>query len=210
MSVKGTLYIISAPSGAGKTSLVKALLKQDAEQDQQVRVSVSHTTRDMRPGEQDGVDYNFVTMDMFDGLIAQKQFLEYADVFTNKYGTSRVWVESELDKGIDVILEIDWQGAEQVRQLMPSAVSIFILPPSQDELRKRLTGRGQDDASVIDLRMSQAVSEMEHYPEFGYIVINDDFDTALTQLQAILTAQRLKREVQCVRHVDLLNDLLSV
>ncbi|MGY8869538.1 MAG: guanylate kinase [Pseudomonadales bacterium] len=206
MSVKGTLYIVSAPSGAGKTSLVKALLKQD----QQVRVSVSHTTRDMRPGEQDGVDYNFVTMDMFDGLIEQKQFLEYADVFTNKYGTSQVWVESELDKSIDVILEIDWQGAEQVRQLMPDAVSIFILPPSQDELRKRLTGRGQDDASVIDLRMSQAVSEMEHYPEFDYIVINDDFDTALTQLQAILTTQRLQRDVQCVRHAALLNDLLSV
>jgi guanylate kinase len=206
MSVKGTLYIVSAPSGAGKTSLVKALLKQD----QQVRVSVSHTTRDMRPGEQDGVDYNFVTMDMFDGLIEQKQFLEYADVFTNKYGTSQLWVESELDKSIDVILEIDWQGAEQVRQLMPDAVSIFILPPSQDELRKRLTGRGQDDASVIDLRMSQAVSEMEHYPEFDYIVINDDFDTALTQLQAILTTQRLQRDVQCVRHAALLNDLLSV
>ena len=205
MSVKGTLYIVSAPSGAGKTSLVKALLKQD----QQVRVSVSHTTRDMRPGEQDGVDYNFVAMETFDGLIAQKQFLEYADVFTNKYGTSQVWVDAELDKGIDVILEIDWQGAEQVRQLMPDAVSIFILPPSQDELRKRLTGRGQDDASVIDLRMSQAVSEMEHYPEFDYVVINDDFDMALVQLQSILTTQRLKRDVQCVRHADLLNDLLS-
>ncbi|WP_028470129.1 guanylate kinase [Neptunomonas japonica] len=206
MSVKGTLYIVSAPSGAGKTSLVKALLKQD----QQVRVSVSHTTRDMRPGEQDGVDYNFVTMDVFDGLIAQKQFLEYADVFTNKYGTSQVWVKSELDKGIDVILEIDWQGAEQVRQLMPDAVSIFILPPSQDELRKRLTGRGQDDVSVIDLRMSQAVSEMEHHPEFDYVVINDDFDVALAQLQAVLTTQRLKRDAQCIRHADLLNDLLSV
>jgi guanylate kinase len=205
MSVKGTLSIVSAPSGAGKTSLVKALLKQD----QQVRVSVSHTTRDMRPGEQDGVDYNFVAMETFDGLIAQKQFLEYADVFTNKYGTSQVWVDGELDKGIDVILEIDWQGAEQVRQLMPDAVSIFILPPSQGELRKRLTGRGQDDASVIDLRMSQAVSEMEHYPEFDYVVINDDFDMALVQLQSILTTQRLKRDVQCVRHAGLLNDLLS-
>ncbi|WP_293267894.1 guanylate kinase [Neptunomonas sp.] len=206
MSVKGTLYIISAPSGAGKTSLVKALLQQD----QQVRVSVSHTTRDMRPGEQEGVDYNFVSMDTFDGLIAQQQFLEYADVFTNKYGTSQVWVESELDKGIDVILEIDWQGAEQVRQLMPDAVSVFILPPSQGELRKRLTGRGQDDSTVIDLRMSQAVSEMEHYPEFDYIVINDDFGVALLQLQAILTTQRLKQGVQTVRHADLMNDLLSV
>lgn len=206
MSVKGTLYIVSAPSGAGKTSLVKALLEQDT----QVRVSVSHTTRSMRPGEQNGVDYNFITMDQFDALIAEKLFLEHADVFTNKYGTSRVWVEGELSRGVDVILEIDWQGAQQVRALMPEAVSIFILPPSQQELRKRLTGRGQDGAEVIDLRMSQAVNEMVHYKEFDYVVINDEFSTALAQLQAVLTSQRLKLATQQARHVDLLNDLLSV
>jgi guanylate kinase len=210
MSVKGTLYIIAAPSGAGKTSLVKALLEQEKEHAPQVRVSVSHTTRSMRSGEQNGVDYNFVSMEQFDALIADKQFLEYADVFTNKYGTSRVWVENELRQGVDVILEIDWQGADQVRQLMPDAVSIFILPPSKNELRKRLTGRGQDASDVIDLRMSQAVSEMLHYAEFDYVVINDDFTVALTELQAVLTAQRLKLQNQRVRHADLLNDLLSV
>lgn len=205
MSVKGTLYIVSAPSGAGKTSLVKALLEEDA----QVRVSVSHTTRTIRPGEQDGVDYNFIRMNQFDALIAENLFLEYADVFTNKYGTSRLWVEDELNRGVDVILEIDWQGAQQVRSLMPDAVSIFILPPSQGELRKRLTGRGQDGDEVIDLRMSQAVSEMAHYNEFDYVVINDDFSIALTQLQAILTSQRLMLDVQQARYADLLNDLLS-
>ncbi len=205
MSVKGTLYIVSAPSGAGKTSLVKALLEQDT----QVRVSVSHTTRAMRPGEQNGIDYNFITMDQFDALIAENLFLEYADVFTNKYGTSRVWVEDELNRGVDVILEIDWQGAQQVRALMPDAVSVFILPPSQEELRKRLTGRGQDGEEVIDLRMSQAVNEMVHYNEFDYVVINDEFSTALAHLQAVLTSQRLRLAAQQARHVDLLNDLLS-
>lgn len=205
MSVKGTLYIVSAPSGAGKTSLVKELLQQDS----QVRVSVSHTTRAMRPGEQNGIDYNFITMDQFDALIAENLFLEYADVFTNKYGTSRVWVEDELNRGVDVILEIDWQGAQQVRALMPDAVSVFILPPSQEELRKRLTGRGQDGEEVIDLRMSQAVNEMAHYNEFDYVVINDEFSTALAHLQAVLTSQRLRLAAQQARHVDLLNDLLS-
>ena len=205
MSVKGTLYIISAPSGAGKTSLVKELLEQDT----QVRVSVSHTTRAMRSGEQSGVDYNFISMEQFDALIAENLFLEYADVFTNKYGTSRMWVEGELNRGVDVILEIDWQGAQQVRAQMPEAVSVFILPPSQQELRKRLTGRGQDGAEVIDLRMSQAVNEMVHYNEFDYVVINDDFSIALEQLQAILTSQRLRLAVQRAEHADLLNDLLS-
>lgn len=206
MSVKGTLYIVSAPSGAGKTSLVKALLEQDS----QVRVSVSHTTRVARLGEQDGVNYNFITMEQFDGLIAYDLFLEYAEVFTNKYGTSRVWVENELNCGTDVILEIDWQGAQQVRALMPDAVSIFILPPSKDELRKRLTGRGQDGAEVIDLRMSQAVNEMSHYSEFDYVVINDVFSEALSDLQSIFTTQRLKLVVQQARYVNLLDELLSV
>lgn len=201
----GTLYIISAPSGAGKTSLVKALLAQD----EQIRVSVSHTTRAMRPGEEDGVHYNFVSREAFDSLIAAGNFLEYAEVFTNKYGTSRIWVEEQLAQGTDVILEIDWQGAQQVRKLMPNAVSVFILPPSKEELRRRLTGRGQDSDEVIDHRMSEAVSEMVHYPEFDYVIINDDFDQALVQLQAVFTANRLTLANQQQRYHGLLEDLLS-
>jgi guanylate kinase len=206
MSVTGTLYIVSAPSGAGKTSLVKALL----EQDKQVRVSVSHTTRTMRPGEECGVHYNFVSTEEFNRLIADQSFLEYAEVFTNKYGTSRIWVEEQLAQGTDVILEIDWQGARQVRQLMPDAVSIYVLPPSTEELRRRLTGRGQDAKEVIDLRMSEAVSEMIRYNEFNYVVINDNFDTALNDLQSIFTSQRLKLSRQVERQAALLKDLLSV
>ena len=201
----GTLYIISAPSGAGKTSLVKALLAQD----EQIRVSVSHTTRAMRPGEEDGVHYNFVSREAFDSLITAGNFLEYAEVFTNKYGTSRIWDEEQLAQGTDVILEIDWQGAQQVRKLMPNAVSVFILPPSKEELRRRLTGRGQDSEEVIDHRMSEAVSEMVHYPEFDYVIINDDFDQALVQLQAVFTANRLTLANQQQRHHGLLEDLLS-
>lgn len=205
MSTKGTLYIISAPSGAGKTSLVSGLLEKDA----QVRVSVSHTTRDMRPGEADGVNYNFVTLAQFDALIEQGNFLEYAEVFTNKYGTSRVWVEEQLAQGTDVILEIDWQGAQQVRELVAETVSIFILPPSREELRNRLTGRGQDGQEVIDLRMSEAISEMQHYDEFDYIVINDNFDQALTELQAIFVAQRQRLSKQRDGKRALIADLLS-
>ncbi|RVU29719.1 MULTISPECIES: guanylate kinase [Neptunomonas] len=205
MSTKGTLYIISAPSGAGKTSLVSGLLEKDA----QVRVSVSHTTRDMRPGEADGVNYNFVTLAQFDALIEQGNFLEYAEVFTNKYGTSRVWVEEQLAQGTDVILEIDWQGAQQVRELVAETVSIFILPPSREELRNRLTGRGQDGQEVIDLRMSEAISEMQHYDEFDYVVINDNFDQALTELQAIFVAQRQRLSKQRDGKRALIADLLS-
>lgn len=205
MSTKGTLYIISAPSGAGKTSLVSGLLEKDA----QVRVSVSHTTRDMRPSEADGVNYNFVTLAQFDALIEQGNFLEYAEVFTNKYGTSRVWVEEQLAQGTDVILEIDWQGAQQVRELVAETVSIFILPPSREELRNRLTGRGQDGQEVIDLRMSEAISEMQHYDEFDYVVINDNFDQALTELQAIFVAQRQRLSKQRDGKRALIADLLS-
>jgi len=205
MAHQGTLYIVSAPSGAGKTSLVKALLQQDSG----IRVSVSHTTRDMRPGEVDGQDYNFVTLADFEQMIGEQLFLEHAQVFTNRYGTSRQWVEEQLQAGIDVILEIDWQGAEQVRKLMPEAVSVFILPPSRDALEQRLNGRGQDDAEVIAHRMSEAVSEMSHYNEFDYLVINDDFDQALVELQAIFVAERAKLAKQQLRHQSLLADLLS-
>ena len=201
---QGTLYIISAPSGAGKTSLVKALLEQDAK----VRVSVSHTTRAPRDGEVDGVAYNFVSLAEFDQVIDAGQFLEYAEVFTNKYGTSKLWVEEQLAAGIDVILEIDWQGAQQVREKMPNALSIFILPPSRTELERRLTGRGTDSAEIIAGRMAQAESEMSHFGEFDYLVINDQFDDALSQLQAIFTANRLKMGVQTAVQKSLLEDLL--
>ena len=202
---KGTLYVISAPSGAGKTSLVKALLERDS----QVVVSVSHTTRDSRPGEVDGKDYNFVAMAQFDEMIAQSAFLEYAEVFTNKYGTSRLWVEEQLDQGLDVILEIDWQGAEQVRKLMPACESIFIIPPSREALRSRLEGRGQDASDVIDYRMSQAIGEMSHYADFDYLVVNDDFAGALDQLHAIFVASRQQAAKQHPRHAALLKSLLS-
>ena len=204
MSAQGTLFIISAPSGAGKTSLVKALLERDS----QVRVSVSDTTRGMRDGERDGVDYNFVTLEAFDERIAAGRFLEYAEVFTNKYGTSRDWVEAELAKGIDVILEIDWQGARQVREQLPESVSIFILPPSLPELRKRLSGRGTDSSEVVEHRMNEAVSEMSHYPEADYLVINDQFELALDQLASIFTAQRLQLASQTERHKAMLAQLV--
>ncbi len=205
MNKLGTLYIVSAPSGAGKTSLVKALL----EQDQQICVSVSHTTRDMRPGEVDGKDYNFVEMAEFDAMIGRSEFLEYAEVFTNKYGTSQVWVEQQLEQGQDVILEIDWQGAQQVRRLMPKSVSVFILPPSTEALRERLTGRGQDAEEVINHRMSQAVSEMSHYGAFDYLIINDDFQLALAELQSVFAGQRLTLNRQQRKHQALLTSLLS-
>jgi guanylate kinase len=202
---KGTLYVVSAPSGAGKTSLVKAILEQDSE----IVVSVSHTTRDMRPGEVDGVDYNFVSMDQFNQMIEDADFLEFAEVFTNKYGTSQRWVETQLAQGKDVILEIDWQGAQQIRRLMPDCLSIFILPPSRDVLEQRLKGRGTDSDEVIGLRMSEAASEMSHYPEYDYLVINDNFDTALKELHGIFLSQRMKIDRQKDHYHDLLVSLLS-
>ncbi|MGA6099797.1 guanylate kinase [Stutzerimonas marianensis] len=201
----GTLYIVSAPSGAGKTSLVKALL--DAQP--QVRVSVSHTTRAMRPGEVDGVNYHFVSRDAFLERLAQNEFLEHAEVFGNLYGTSQRWVEQTLDEGYDLILEIDWQGAQQVRRLMPQAKSIFILPPTQEALRQRLTNRGQDSDEVIEKRMREAVSEMTHYVEYDYLVINDDFAHALIDLQAILRANQLRQSSQQRRFEGLLKQLLA-
>lgn len=201
----GRLYIISAPSGAGKTSLVAALLNADS----RIEVSVSHTTRAPRPGEQDGVNYHFVDVPHFEQLITQGAFLEHAKVFDNFYGTSQLWIEGRLALGQDVILEIDWQGAQQVRKLVPDALSIFIVPPSKAALRSRLTGRGQDDEAVIARRMADATSESSHYPEYDYLVINDDFDQALADLLAIFRAQRLLTGQQARRHVKLLSDLLS-
>ncbi|MCW8973184.1 MAG: guanylate kinase [Gammaproteobacteria bacterium] len=202
---KGTLYIISAPSGAGKTSLVKALLESTTE----IMVSVSHTTRGMRPGEVDGRDYHFTEVETFRSMIADGAFLEHAQVFDNFYGTSRSSALDMMDRGVDVILEIDWQGAEQVRKKMPEAVSIFILPPSREELERRLRGRGTDADEVIARRLGEAVTEMSHYREFDYLVFNDEFDTALTELRAIVIARRQRAEVQIAAHKDTLDALLA-
>ncbi|WNW12713.1 guanylate kinase [Pseudomonas sp. DTU_2021_1001937_2_SI_NGA_ILE_001] len=201
----GTLYIVSAPSGAGKTSLVTALIDAD----RQIRVSVSHTTRAMRPGEVNGVNYHFVERAEFLRMIEQGDFLEQAEVFGNLYGTSQSSLQEVLDAGYDLILEIDWQGAEQVRNLMPDALSIFILPPSQEALRQRLNGRGQDSDEIIEGRMREAVSEMSHYGAYDYIVVNDDFDVALDDLKAIFRANRLTQAHQQRRHQALLAQLLG-
>ena len=205
MTASGQLYIVSAPSGAGKTSLVRALLTQDV----QVEVSVSHTTRAPRPGERDGEHYHFVSDDAFARLVADDAFLEHAQVFDRRYGTARTGVAARLAAGRDVILEIDWQGARQVRAAFPEAQSVFIVPPSVGELRRRLSGRGQDAAEVIERRMRDAVSEMSHYVEFDYLVINDDFGHALEDLKAIFRANQLLQAPQQMRHGGLLSELLA-
>lgn len=182
---KKNLFIISAPSGAGKTSLVKALVGST----QNVVVSVSHTTRDMRPGEVDGENYFFVSYKEFLQMIKQEKFLEYAKVFDHFYGTSQSSVEEQLDQGLNVILEIDWQGAELVREKIQGAQSIFILPPSKAALESRLRGRGQDSEEIIARRMKDAESEMSHFEEFDYIVLNDNFDQALSELTALVVGE---------------------
>jgi guanylate kinase len=204
MANLGTLYTVSAPSGAGKTSLVSALVKSNPE----VCVSVSHTTRTMRPGEVNGVNYHFVDHPTFERMIEESAFLEHARVFSNLYGTSQKWVEETLAQGIDVILEIDWQGAKQVRQQLET-VSLFILPPSLACLRQRLTGRGTDAESIIDARMAEALSEMSHYVEADYLIINDDFTTALAQFQALITSQHLRLARQVQKHTSLIQELLA-
>ena len=202
---QGTLYIISAPSGAGKTSLVKALVESTDD----ITVSVSHTTRPTRPGEIDGKHYHFTDVETFRGMIGENAFLEHAEVFGNFYGTSRPSVLELMAQGEDVILEIDWQGAQQVREKMPEAVSIFILPPSREELERRLRGRGTDADAVIARRLGEAVTEMSHYREFDYLVFNDDFDTALAQLRAVVIARRQRAEVQITTHREVLDALLA-
>ncbi len=203
--VEGTLYVISAPSGAGKTSLVKALLDSTPGVD----VSVSHTTRAMRPGEVDGKDYHFVDQAQFQAMVAENAFLEHAQVFDNFYGTSRSSTLDHVRRGMDVILEIDWQGAQQVREMIPEAVGIFIMPPSREALEERLRGRGQDGEEIIARRMRDAESEMSHYGEFDYLIINDDFDTALSELRAIFLARRQEIGRQRLRHAALLDKLLA-
>ena len=201
----GTLYTVSAPSGAGKTSLVNALLARSRD----LQVSISHTTRPVRSGEQDGVNYHFVSEETFLAMLERGEFLEHARVFGNLYGTSQIWVEQQLAAGIDVILEIDWQGAHQVRRLLPDTRSIFILPPSRHALEQRLNSRGQDDAAIIAARMAKAVEEMSHYVEGDFLVINNEFDEALHELEAIITCHRLRTCRQRAAQSALLQDLLS-
>lgn len=207
MATSGNLFILSAPSGAGKSSLISALLKQQSERPMQV--SVSHTTRAPRPGEENGKHYHFVTVDEFKQQIDNNHFYEWAEVFGNYYGTSAVAIDEQLDKGIDVFLDIDWQGAQQVRIKKPDVTTIFISPPSKAELEQRLRSRGQDSEEVIRDRMAQARAECSHYQEFDYIIVNDDFEQALTDLTTIVNNQRLKRSQQTQKHQFLFDQLLA-
>ncbi|WP_411704458.1 guanylate kinase [Edaphovirga cremea] len=205
--VQGTLFIVSAPSGAGKSSLIQALLKTQPLYDTQV--SISHTTRAQRPGENHGEHYFFVSQEEFCQMIEEEAFLEHAQVFGNYYGTSRLAIEQVLSTGVDVFLDIDWQGAKQIREKMPLARSIFILPPSREELGRRLRGRGQDSEEVIAKRMAQAVAEMTHFAEYDYLIVNDDFALALSDLKTIIRAERLRLGRQKLRHDALITKLLA-
>lgn len=202
---RGNLFILSAPSGAGKSSLITALLKRHAD----MKVSVSHTTRQPRPGEENAVHYHFVTVDVFKALIDKNDFFEWAQVFENYYGTSKQAIETQLANGIDVFLDIDWQGARQVRELTPDVQTIFIVPPSKAELESRLNNRGQDSADVIASRMAKAQAETSHFNEYDYMIINDDFDTALSELETIVLSHRLKQSNQALKYQPLLTDLLK-
>ena len=202
---RGQLLIISAPSGAGKTSLIKALVDAEA----RIEVSVSHTTRPMRPGERDGINYHFVSETEFLSLRDAGAFFEWAEVFGNFYGTGIAQLEARLAEGADVILEIDWQGAQQVRRLLPDSAWAFILPPSVDALKARLQSRGQDNDDTIDVRMGAARSEISHWEEADYLIINDDFDTALTELRAVVHSLRLRTSQQRIVLDELINSLLA-
>lgn len=201
----GTLYIVSAPSGAGKSSLVNALIKRLPF----VYLSISHTTRGTRPGETDGEHYHFVSTADFEAMVERGEFLEHARVFDNYYGTSQVWVQQQLDDGHDVILEIDWQGAQQIRRQMPDTKGIFIMPPSRDALQERLEKRAQDSAEVIARRMQDATNEMSHYHEYDFVVVNDDFYKALDELCAIFIANRQTLPKQQQSHGALFEHLLN-
>ncbi len=206
--MKGTLYIISSPSGAGKSSLLKALFEKFNQNDS-MYLSVSHTTRNPRPGEVNHVHYHFVTVDEFKALIERNAFYEWANVFDKYYGTSKELVQQALNNGKDVFLDIDWQGARQLRDMEPDTQSIFILPPSLEELRKRLINRGQDSEETINKRMSKAQREISHYDEYDYCLINDDFDTTLNSLWSIISANRCKVNVVKENFSQCLNNLLE-
>lgn len=200
---KGTLFIVTAPSGAGKTSLVNALIEKEPH----LRVSVSHTTRAKRPGEEDGINYHFVAEADFIEMLQAGHFFESAHVYGNHYGTSQLWLNEQLESGVDVILEIDWQGAVQVRNLDPTVCSIFILPPSLQTLKTRLLDRAQDDAETIENRMKQAVAEISHVAEADFVVVNEEFETALADLSAIIRSRRLTVEKQETAQAPLLSSL---
>ena len=202
--MRGLLAIVSAPSGAGKSSLLKALLELDTG----LSVSVSHTTRKPRPGEKSGEHYHFVSRDEFIELLGRGAFLEHAQVFDNYYGTAEATVEGQLQDGRDVVLEIDWQGARQVRRRFPEAVSIFIAPPSIEALEQRLCSRGQDDHAVIERRMREARRELSHYPEYDYLVVNDDFDQALSELHSIIKGEHLRTARNARRYAGVLSEML--
>ena len=201
--MSGTLFIVSAPSGAGKTSLVRALLAADPG----VQLSISHTTRAMRPGEVDGRDYHFVAKDTFDAMRARGDFLESAEVHGNFYGTSRGWITERMAAGDDILLEIDWQGALEVRRIMSEAVGIFVLPPSLDALAERLANRATDSPDVIARRMSAARAEIGHVGEFDYVIINTEFEDAARDLIAIVRARRLRLTAQLSRHRQLIDSM---
>ncbi|GBL03562.1 guanylate kinase [Glaciecola sp. KUL10] len=209
----GNLFIIAAPSGAGKSSLISALIEKHKashpNQSDAVQLSVSHTTRAPRPGETNGVEYYFVSHDEFKAMIANDAFYEHAEVFGNYYGTSKAAIADKLSSGVDIFLDIDWQGARQVKKQNPDANSIFILPPSKDALLTRLINRGQDAHDVIEGRMAQAVSEMSHYNEFDYVILNDQFDEALQQLSSVVEAQRVTIDKQEMRYNTVLSELLK-
>ncbi len=204
-SARGLLLAISAPSGAGKTSLIRALAKTDAN----ILVSVSHTTRPRRATERDGVNYHFIDADRFRALAEEGAFLEHAVVFGHHYGTARETVDRERARGRDVILEIDWQGAAQVRRAAPETIGIFVAPPSRGALGQRLVARGEDAIETIEKRLAAARAELSHYDEYDYLVVNDDFDKAVADLGAIVRAERLRSTVQSRRHPGLVGNLLS-
>ncbi len=199
----GNLFIVAAPSGAGKTTLVRLLLENDP----QIRVSISHTTRAPRPGEEDGREYHFIDVPAFLDRVQRGEFLEWAEVHGNYYGTSKRWIEAEMSSGRDVLLEIDWQGAQQVRKSFSQAIGIFVLPPSMEVLKARLSGRGTDSAEVIARRIAAAHDEMRHVDEFDYVIINDDLQQASGDLRSIVTASRLHYTNQRQRHASLFASL---
>lgn len=203
MSERGSLYVISAPSGTGKTTLVKTLVDSLSN----ITVSISHTTRLKRPAEIHGINYYFIAETEFKHMIQHDDFLEHANVFNSMYGTSRAWVESTLQRGIDVILEIDWQGAQQIQRLIPSCISIFILPPSLEALSQRLRQRNQDNEEIICKRLSDAQETISHVAEYDYVVLNDDFNLALNDLKTIILAGRLVQGRQIKRLAPLLTEL---
>jgi guanylate kinase len=202
--MSGKLYVVAAPSGAGKTTLVRLLLDSEPG----VHLSISYTTRGPRPGEADGREYHFVDVATFRAMMARGDFLEWAEVHGNFYGTSKVWIADHLAAGHDVLLEIDWQGAQQVRAAFPEAIGIFILPPSMEELTRRLTGRGTDSAEVIERRLAAAQAEMRHVSEFDYVIINDGLEQALDDLRAVVRASRLDLAGQRARHAALFARLI--